>query len=224
MRASIIRIIGLSMFIGSFFFGISVYADTYGKINSENVLTKEAPTLESADTQELGKDQVVRIGNQVDDFIEVILEDETVVYVELKYIDIEELPKEEPPVEPKMEKGEEVVKEALKYVGNPYVYGGNSLTNGTDCSGFSSGVYKKFGVNLQRSSRAQYASNGTYVKRSELKAGDLVFYGYNGRVTHVAIYMGDDKIVHASTPKTGICISPIAQRGMAPYIGAKRVI
>lgn len=230
MRKNLIRIMGLGIFIGTYVFGISVYADTYGKINNENVVIKEAPSIESADVQSVEKDKVIRVGNQIDDYTEVILEDETIVYIETKFIDLEEKEQEEVKVEeklevaqPKLEKGEEVVKEALKYVGNPYVYGGNSLTNGTDCSGFSSSIYKKFGVNLQRSSKTQYTSNGTHVKKSELKAGDLVFYGYNGSITHVAIYIGDDKIVHASTPKTGICVSPLEQRGMN-YIGAKRVI
>lgn len=98
-------------------------------------------------------------------------------------------------------KGQEVVNYAKQFVGNPYVYGGSSLTRGTDCSGFTMSVYRKFGYSLPHSSSAQ-ASKGTKVSWSEKQPGDLIcYYG------HVAIYMGNNKIVHASNPKTGIKIS-----------------
>lgn len=118
--------------------------------------------------------------------------------------------------------GEEVVAYAKKFLGNPYVYGGNSLTKGVDCSGFTSQVYKNFGVTLQRSSRAQYASNGYKVTKADLLPGDLVFYGHNGYIDHVAIYAGAGEIVHASSPKTGIKMSKLEYG--KPIIGIKRVI
>ena len=221
MRTKIMRRIGLGIFFGTFMLGTTLYADTFGKIVDENVMMKDAPKIEAVEIKSLEKERIVRIGNPVDEFIEVLDNtDEVAGYVEAKYI-VETEPE---PVAPVIDKGKEVVEFALKYVGNPYVYGGSSLTNGTDCSGFSSSVYKNFGINIQRSSRSQYASNGISVSKANLEPGDLVFYGYNGSVSHVAIYMGDNKIVHASTPKTGICISPLEQRGGTPYIGAKRVI
>lgn len=99
-----------------------------------------------------------------------------------------------------------VVDYALQFVGNPYVYGGTSLTNGTDCSGFTMSVYKKFGVSLPHSSSAQ-ARCGTKVSSSDMKPGDLVFYGKGSGINHVAMYIGGGKVVHASTRRTGIKVS-----------------
>ena len=97
---------------------------------------------------------------------------------------------------------------ALQFVGNPYVYGGTSLTNGTDCSGFTQSVYRNCGYSIGRSSRDQYASAGRIVSMNSLKSGDLLFYaGSGGRVNHVAIYIGNGKVVHASNPRDGIKVS-----------------
>lgn len=120
--------------------------------------------------------------------------------------------------------GSAVVAYAKQFIGNPYVYGGNSLTNGIDCSGFTSQVMKHFGVSLNRSSASQYANNGYYVDSSSLQPGDLLFYGYSGQVSHVAIYIGGGQIVHANDERTGICIGNAFPSGGKPYIGAKRVI
>lgn len=97
--------------------------------------------------------------------------------------------------------GQDVVDYALKFVGNPYVYGGESLTKGADCSGFTKSVYKKFGIDLPHSSSAQ-RSHGKGVSYSDAQPGDLICYS-----GHVAIYIGNGKIVHASTPKSGIKVS-----------------
>lgn len=94
---------------------------------------------------------------------------------------------------------------ALQFVGNPYVYGGTSLTNGADCSGFVMSVFKEFGYDLPRVAAAQYeASQKKDI--SQLETGDLVFYGAGG-INHVALYIGNGKIVHASTAATGIKVS-----------------
>ena len=102
--------------------------------------------------------------------------------------------------------GSAVASYATRFVGNPYRWGGTSLTNGADCSGFTQSVYKHFGISLPRTSSAQ-SGYGKKVSASELQAGDLIFYGNGGSVNHVAIYIGGGKIVHASTRKTGIKIS-----------------
>ncbi|MBO5239767.1 MAG: C40 family peptidase [Lachnospiraceae bacterium] len=101
----------------------------------------------------------------------------------------------------------DLVNYALQFVGNPYVYGGSSLTSGTDCSGFTMRVYEHFGYSLYRSSRDQI-KNGTNIGIYEVQPGDLLFYNNGGStIGHVAIYIGDGKIVHASTPRTGIIVS-----------------
>ena len=93
----------------------------------------------------------------------------------------------------------------MQFLGNPYVYGGNSLTNGTDCSGFVKLIFAHFGYSLPRSSSA-YASVGTQIPYTSAKPGDIMVYKYGGSIGHVAIYIGNGQIVHASTPSGGIRI------------------
>lgn len=100
---------------------------------------------------------------------------------------------------------------AKEFLGNPYVWGGTSLTKGADCSGFVLSVFKKYGVSLPHSSRAQ-ANCGTTIKVSEAKPGDLIFYGKGKTINHVAIYIGNGQVIHASNPKTGIRISNVSYR------------
>ena len=102
-------------------------------------------------------------------------------------------------------KSQAVVDFALQFEGNPYVYGGTSLTNGADCSGFVMSVFANFGYSLPRVAAAQCDAS-TKKDISQLEPGDLVFYG-NGYVDHVALYIGDGKIIHASGAATGIKIS-----------------
>ena len=99
--------------------------------------------------------------------------------------------------------GDEIAAYALQFLGNPYVYGGTSLTNGCDCSGFVQSVFKHFGYSLPRTSAAQ-SEGGKTVALDKLKKGDLLFYAKNGTVNHVGIYIGDGKIVNASNEKVGI--------------------
>lgn len=100
--------------------------------------------------------------------------------------------------------GQQVADFALQFVGNPYVYGGSSLTNGADCSGFVLAVYKNFGVKLPHSATADQKMGTAVPSLDEAKPGDLMCYS-----GHVGIYIGNGKFVHASTPKTGIKIGDV---------------
>jgi len=104
-------------------------------------------------------------------------------------------------------KGNEIASYALKFVGNSYHWGGTSLTHGTDCSGFVQSVYEDFGYSIPRTSRDQAASAGRIVSESNMQPGDLIFYAHNGRVHHVAMYIGNGKIVHAANKRQGIIVS-----------------
>lgn len=119
--------------------------------------------------------------------------------------------------------GAAIVEDALQFKGGRYVYGGNNLNTGVDCSGFTQQIMKRHGISISRSSRSQYANDGYKVSKDNLQKGDLLFYGYNGNVSHVALYIGNGQVIHANTSSTGIIVSSAFNAGK-PYIGAKRVI
>lgn len=100
------------------------------------------------------------------------------------------------------EMGQAVIEYALQFVGNPYVYGGTSLTNGADCSGFVMSVYANFGVSLPHSSSGDRSQGAAVDGLSNAQPGDIICYS-----GHVALYVGNNQIVHASTSKTGIIVS-----------------
>ncbi len=101
----------------------------------------------------------------------------------------------------------QVVEYALEFVGSRYVYGGNDPRTGVDCSGFTKYVMENgAGVRLNRSSGSQ-AAQGREVSPENRRPGDLIFYSSGGRINHVALYIGNDQVVHASTEKTGVKIS-----------------
>lgn len=100
------------------------------------------------------------------------------------------------------EMGQAVIEYALQFVGNPYVYGGTSLTNGADCSGFVMSVYANFGVSLPHSSSGDRSQGAAVDGLANAQPGDIICYS-----GHVALYVGNNQIVHASTSKTGIIVS-----------------
>ena len=112
-------------------------------------------------------------------------------------------------------KGADIANYACKFIGNPYVAGGTSLTNGADCSGFVMSVYQHFGISLPRSSYSQ-STVGKGVSYSEAQPGDVIYYG-----GHVGIYIGNGQIVHASTERTGIKITSATYRSI---ITVRRII
>ena len=120
--------------------------------------------------------------------------------------------------------GSRIASYAQQFIGNPYRYGGNSLTSGIDCSGFTQQIMAKFGYSISRTSSSQ-SGDGRAVSTSNLRAGDLVFYGDGGSINHVAIYIGGGQVVHASNsapyPRGGIKISNVNYR---TPICARRII
>lgn len=125
--------------------------------------------------------------------------------------DSEEEPKKQETPKPTSSgggKGQDIANYACKFIGNPYVAGGTSLTNGADCSGFVMSVYKNFGINLPRSSYSQ-STVGKGVSYSDARPGDVIYYG-----GHVGIYIGNGQIVHASTERTGIKITSATYRNI----------
>lgn len=105
------------------------------------------------------------------------------------------------------ERRQEIVNYGLQFVGNRYVYGGTNPNTGADCSGFTSYVMRQAaGVELAHSSSGQ-SGQGRVISASEIRPGDLVFYGSGSRINHVAMYIGNGQIVHASNERNGILVS-----------------
>ena len=116
--------------------------------------------------------------------------------------------------------GTRIANFATQFVGGPYVMGGNSLTSGTDCSGFVMLVYASFGYSLPRTTYEQSIS-GYGVSADEIMPGDIISYGYNGYATHSALYIGNGMMIHASTPELGIRYDNMY---ILPIVAIRRVI
>ncbi len=114
----------------------------------------------------------------------------------------------------------QIVNYALQFVGGPYVYGGNSLTNGTDCSGFTKLVFANFGINLERVASSQIY-NGVSVGLSNIQPGDIVLSGYDGSICHSSLYIGNGQLVHALNSNVGIVVTDLY---IMPIIDVRRVI
>ena len=213
------------------------YVDIYkvkAKINANGVNSRTYPSESAKINRQFNKGQSISVHYQVGDWYYVSLATEPFFgFVHRKYIedpflylvpskDISEV--KEIPNNSKISKGNQIINYAKQFLGNPYRYGGNSLTKGVDCSGFTQQVMRNAGVYLQRSSAAQYANNGIKVSKNNLQPGDLLFYGYGGRVSHVAIYAGNKQVIHANSPQTGITMGNAFPTRGKPFIGAKRVI
>lgn len=184
-------------------------------VNADVLMVREEKSTDSKILSYVANGEEVEVAATADDWTQVNIDDIT-GYVKTEYVDIyKTLPKAVSVQELKEEEAEangysstaaELVAYAEQFLGNPYVWGGTSLTNGTDCSGFTMSVYAHFGYSLSRTSAAQ-SNNGTRVSLDELQPGDLLFYNHGSSIGHVAIYIGNGQIIHASTEKTGIIIS-----------------
>lgn len=125
--------------------------------------------------------------------------------------------------------GSSIVDAAQKYIGTPYVWGGESMSEGgMDCSGFVYNALKDAGYNIGRTTAQGYRSGGTQVNKADMQPGDLVFFGNNGNATHIGIYIGNGQMIHssggskntASNPGKGVCITNVNQRN--DFIEARR--
>lgn len=208
-----------------------------GVINANGVNVRSTADYSGSVISQVYKNNIVYAYAQVGDWF-LIQNGDQEGYIHREFVDgllIDQLPNKKAAAPKKAQgvstssnsgssKGSDVVAYAKQFLGNPYVYGGNSLTKGVDCSGFTTQVFKNFGVSLSRSSSAQYANDGYHVGASDIQVGDLIFYGNGGNVSHVGIYMGNNQIIHSSTVRTGITTGVAFRTSGKPLIGIKRVL
>lgn len=186
------------------------------KVGTDGLNVRERPSTDAPIVTQVGAGEVLEYVETKGEWIAIKLDDE-VVYVSADYVEVtQDLPVALTMTEVRYGAGVSNVRAdlcnfALQYVGNPYVWGGTSLTRGADCSGFVMSIFKNYGVSLPHSSVSQ-ATMGKKISLGEAKAGDLVFYGNGRRINHVAIYLGGGQIVHASNKRTGIRVSNVYYR------------
>jgi cell wall-associated NlpC family hydrolase len=191
----------------------------YGRVNASILNLRESNSLSSAIIGKLSQYESVTILGTEGDWFKVQTSSNQVGYTYRTYIT-----KYDPSaVSDTTSVRNQIVEYAKQFLGNPYVYGGTSLTNGVDCSSFTQQILGQFGYRINRTSATQY-NNGRRISANELLPGDLVFYGYSGVISHVGLYIGDGKIIHASDPSRGILISGLYTQGKKPYIGSVRVV
>jgi len=187
------------------------YKKDVATVNTETLFVREEPNTDCTILALVSVGDELEVTKKGDEWTKVKVDDDE-GYVSNEYVDItEELKKAITITEFTYGEGVSdvrvsLVQAALSYVGNSYVWGGTSLTNGVDCSGFTMQIYARYGIYLPHSSRAQ-AGYGRSVSPSELQPGDLIFYGSRNSISHVAIYIGNGQIVHASNSRDGIKVS-----------------
>ena len=180
-------------------------------VKTPTLNVREEPNTECSILALMPQGEELNVLEDLSGWVKVDL-DNTNGFISKDYVDISvQLPKAMTMTEVRYGNGVsdvrvDLISYATQFVGNPYVWGGTSLTNGADCSGFTLSIFAKYGVYLPHSSKAQ-ANCGTRISASEAKPGDLFFYGSGSSISHVAIYIGNGQIVHASSKKTGIKIS-----------------
>ncbi len=192
------------------------FAEDVVKVGTDGLNVREEPGTDAPIVTQVATGEILDYVGTEDGWVAVMLDDET-VYVSADYVEVtSELRTALTMTEVLYGEGVSDVRAALcnyalQFVGNPYVWGGTSLSKGADCSGFVLSVYKNYGISLPHYSESQ-ANSGTRITLGQAKPGDLVFYGNGKRINHVAIYLGGGRVVHASSPKTGIRISNVNYR------------
>lgn len=184
---------------------------TVATVNTETLNVRAEKSTEAAVLSQVGNSEAFTVNSVADGWVEISVDD-SVGYISQDYVTLAQaLPTAKTIEQVKYGDGvsdvrASVVSYALQFVGNRYVWGGTSLEKGVDCSGFTMRILGKYGISLPHSSRAQ-PSYGTKISVSEAKPGDLFFYGSGRSISHVAIYIGNGQIVHASNKRDGIKVS-----------------
>lgn len=214
-----------------------------GYVDAEGLIVRKEPTTSSDEIDSLSRNDKVEIIGKVDGWYQINLNGKK-GYVSSKYISdtktIETTSRggnsikaenitpmeEQETTDTEATEKTAVVEYAKQYLGYRYVPGGGTPSTGFDCSGFTSYVYKHFGISLSRTSKDQ-AKNGTAVEKNNLQLGDILIFNNtaNTAIGHVGIYVGDNNFIHASNPSEGVKITSLSSSYYkSRYVGARRVI
>ena len=207
---------------------VIIAQNMYGIVTSNSGLNmRSSASGDASIIQLLPSGDVVDVLEQGSQWIKIKSFDGTTGYVSADFLSVRS--GEKPSRSVASSKGTQVISYAKQFIGTPYVYGGTNLNSGVDCSGFVYSVMKHFGVSLNRTSAAM-SSNGVAISKSQLAAGDLVFFDTtgvnNGRVSHVGIYIGGGDYIHSSSGKVySVTISNLNEAYSArTYVSARRVL
>lgn len=189
-------------------------AELMAIVNTDMLNARTDPSTDAKIWTQISNNERYPVLKQIDGWVQIELEENSSAYVSTDYVDVRYALPEAIKFSPLEEKANaqaslrtQIVNYALQFLGNPYVWGGTSLTKGADCSGFTMSVYSHFGIGLPHYSGSQ-AGMGKAVKSGEMRPGDLIYYANSGgKINHVAMYIGNGQIVHAASRRSGIKIS-----------------
>ncbi len=195
------------------------HAELMAVVSTERLNARTEPNTDAKIWTQISSNERYHVLSQLDGWVQIEFDeggegdgsDEvSYAYVSNDYVDVRYALAEAikfSPAEENASLRSRVVNYAMQFLGNPYVWGGTSLTKGADCSGFTMSVMKNFGISLPHYSGDQ-AKRGTRIKSSQMRPGDLIFYGNSsGKINHVAMYIGNGQIIHAASRRSGIKIS-----------------
>lgn len=173
-------------------------------VDTDTLNVRTEPREDSEILDRLDESEKYDVVESLGDWIKIELDDESVGYVSANYVSLGyRLGRAIEYEEEDSSLRQQIVNYAMQFIGNPYVWGGESLTRGCDCSGFTMLVYRKFGVYLEHYSVSQ-AGSGRRVSADSMQPGDLIFYAKGGSINHVTMYIGNGKCIGAQSRRTGI--------------------
>ena len=195
------------------------HAELMAVVSTDGLRVRTEPSTDAKIWTQISSNERYRVVNQLDGWVQIEFdegsdseegEELTAAYVSSEYVDVRYALAEAikfSPAEENASLRNQIVNYAMQFLGNPYVWGGTSLTNGADCSGFTMSVMAHFGISLPHYSGSQ-AQKGTRITSSQMRPGDLIFYANSGgTINHVAMYIGNGQIIHAASRKSGIKLS-----------------
>lgn len=195
------------------------HAELMAIVHADRLNARTEPSTDAKIWTQISENERYHVAEQLDGWVKIEFDESgegdgddeiSAAYVSSEFVEVRYALSEAikfSPTEESASLRSRIVNYAMKFLGNPYVWGGTSLTKGADCSGFTMSVMKNFGITLPHYSGSQ-AKSGKRIKSSEMRPGDLVFYGNSrGKINHVAMYIGNGQVINAASRRSGIKIS-----------------